>query len=280
LKWATVMTAYKQFATTAYDRQNFSIVDIRTTADPEPMPLSASDYMTIFQKIFVPTNFSAATDRSGIDALVYSITWLHRTYRGSFPDDQNSLVTNLHNLLSIPLQFTVTAVQFANYTTSLNFSMPADTMTTATSGWSASKLVIQLWTGWLFIGSAAALLIVVLVGIGWILSLRTPLPRASGIGDLDTLRLAGRIRTKKSATRQGQPNMDRGGSEEMPLMDFTQIEEVADKDSAWKLAKEIWGWRVVADDVECKALDVAAGGETLALANSARDSRPPKYTES
>ena len=103
LKWATVMATYKQYATTAYNRQNFSIIDVRPTASLEQMSINALDYKTIFEKIMIPTSPINETDRAGIESLVYSLTWLHRTYIGSFPDDQNSLVTNLHNLLAIPL---------------------------------------------------------------------------------------------------------------------------------------------------------------------------------
>jgi hypothetical protein len=103
------MTTYKQYATTAYDRQNFSIIDVRPTADLEQMPLNASDYITIFKKIMtIPTSPISQTDRADIESLVYSLTWLQRNYTGSFPDDQNSLVTNLHNFLAIPMQFTIT----------------------------------------------------------------------------------------------------------------------------------------------------------------------------
>lgn len=128
------MTAYKQFANTAYDGYNSSIIDVQPIGDPELMFLNASDYMTIFQKVLIPTNSSSQADNHSIDALLYSIAWLHRTYLGSLPYDQNSVLTNLQNFISIPIQFTVTAYEFVNYTTNLNFSMPSDTMTTATNG--------------------------------------------------------------------------------------------------------------------------------------------------
>ncbi|PMD43061.1 hypothetical protein L207DRAFT_454895, partial [Hyaloscypha variabilis F] len=190
LQWATVMACYKQYATTTYNRENFSIMDVRPTADLEQILLNASDYMTIFKKIMIPTSAATETDRAGIESLIYTLTWLHRTYRGSFPDDQNSLVTNLHNFLAIPLQFTVTAYQYANYTAGGNFSLPEDTVTVATNGWSRSRLAIQPWTGWLFIIAAAALLLVVMAGILWILGQKAPLPPATGIGDFDDLRQA------------------------------------------------------------------------------------------
>ena len=230
LKWATVMATYKQYATTAYNRQNFSIVDVRPTADLEQMPLNASDYMTIFKKIMIPTSAATDTDRAGIDFLIYTLTWLHRTYLGSFPDDQNSLVTNLHNFLAIPLQFTVTAVQYANYTADGKFPLPEDTTTIATNGWSKSRLAIQPWTGWLFIAAAAALLLAVMAGILWILRREAPSPPATGIGDFDTLRLARKIKVGRDEERT-------------TLMDFANDTNI---DSVWDLAKDMQGWKVIA----------------------------------
>ena len=228
------MTAYRQYATTAYNRQNFSIIDVRPTADPEPMPLIVSDYMTIFRKIMIPTNDSTVPDIAAIDSLTYALTWLHRTYMGSFPDDQNSLITNLHNFLAIPLQFTVTAVQFANYSVpGMNFTMPEDTATVATDGWSKSFLAIQPWTGWLFIGAAAALLLGVMAGILWIIVQEVPLEPVIGIGDVDTLRLADKINLRKESE---------DGVSTKTLMDFVNDTR---KDSTWGWAKEMRGWKVV-----------------------------------
>jgi hypothetical protein len=231
------MTAYRQYATTAYNRQNFSIIDVRPTANPEPMSLITSDYMTIFKKIMIPTNASTVPDIAAIDSLTYALTWLHRTYMSSFPDDQNSLITNLHNFLAIPLQFTVTAVQFANYTSmGMNFSMPEYTETVATDGWSKSFLAIQPWTGWLFIGAAAALLLVAMAGILWIIAQEAPLKPVTGIGDIDALRLAGEINLRRE-------NRDRERSISLTtLMDFVQDTH---KDSSWGWAKEMRGWKVV-----------------------------------
>ena len=241
LKWATVMATYKQYATTAYNRQNFSIIDVRPTANLEPMPVNASDYLAIFKKIMIPTSAATDPDRAAIYSLIYTLTWLHRTYRGSFPDDQNSLVTNLHNFLAIPLQFTVTAVQFANYTVvGGKFPLPEDTATVATDGWSKSRLAIQPWTGWLFIVAAAAMLLAVMTGILWILG-EASLAPATGIRDFDTLRLAGRIKVKRERRRDGERE------DAITLIDFARVTDI---DSAWGLAKEMRGWKVIADDVE------------------------------
>jgi hypothetical protein len=195
--------------------------------------------MTIFKKIMIiPTSPIIETDRAGIESLIYSLTWLQRTYIGSFPDDQNSLVTNLHNFLAIPLQFTITAYQYANYTAGGSFSLPEDTMTVATDGWYRSRLAIQPWTGWLFIVAAAALLLAIIAGILWILGQKAPLPFATGIGDFDNLRLARELKIKSGTGRT---------EVRKKLIDFAGDRH---KDSTWGLAREMGGWEVVAYDVQ------------------------------
>ncbi|KAH8666953.1 hypothetical protein BX600DRAFT_540210 [Xylariales sp. PMI_506] len=237
LRWTTIMSVYKQFADTTYNRQNFSMVNFRTNGDPEPLSLASSEYLTIFKKILLSNALDNSVDNSSIDDLNYSLTWLHRTYTGYFPDDQNSLLTNLHNLLAIPFQFTITAYQFANSTsTLLPFPMPADSQTVATGGWSSSKLTIQSWTGYLFISTAGFLFLATLVGIVWILFLPTALPYGSGIGDLDSLNLARWVTTS------------RGVGERLTLLEFGTGHQAVQKRSSLKLAKDIGSWRVSLGD--------------------------------
>ena len=140
-------------------------------------------------------------DKNNINALNYFLTWAHRTYRYSFPDDRNTLIMTLHNFLAVPLQFTVTAVQFSNYTAGQlglgSFPMPDDTTTVATSGRSSSRLFIQAWAGWLFIAWNLALLVFVFVGILFMLLQGTNLPQAIGVEELDVVRSLEHIKCAK-----------------------------------------------------------------------------------
>jgi len=237
------MTAYSQRMATAYDRQNFSIVDIRPTSDLEVVPLAASDYTTILRRILVPAPGATAEDVAGVSSLVYSLTWLHRTEQGYFSHDQNSLLTNLHNFLAIPLQFTVTAFQFANYSQAvLPFPMPDESRTTAPAGASQTRLLILAWTGWVFIAAAVLLLTLVAAGIVCILSMHKPLPPTSGLGDIDILRSAKQIQARRRPTRRGRTNNTGILGDET-----TQLAKAVDRveeDSAWKLAKEFRTWNV------------------------------------
>lgn len=199
------MTAYKQFTTTSYDRQNSSIIDVQMTSQPQLVFLNATEYLAIANRVLIPTSFESEVDKNNINALNYFLTWAHRTYRYSFPDDRNTLITTLHNFLAVPLQFTVTAVQFSNYTAEQlglgSFPMPNDTITVATSGRSSSRLFIQPWAGWLFIAGNLALLAFILGGVVFMLLQETKLPHTTGVDELDVVRSLETIRCAERPQR-------------------------------------------------------------------------------
>lgn len=112
----------------------------------------------------------------------------------------------------MPLQFTVTAVQFSNYTAEQlglgSFPMPNDTITVATSGRSSSRLFIQPWAGWLFISGNLALLSFIFGGIVFMLLQENKLPHATGVDELDVVRSLESIR----CARQPQGTARRAAS--------------------------------------------------------------------
>lgn len=173
------------------------------------MFLNATEYIAIANRVLIPTPFESEVDKNNINALNYFLTWAHRTYRYSFPDDRNTLITTLHNFLAVPLQFTVTAMQFSNYTAEQlglgSFPMPNDTITVATSGRSSSRLFIQPWAGWLFIAGNIILLAFIFGGIVFMLLQETKLPHTTGVEELDVVRSLENIKcakTPQGITRQ------------------------------------------------------------------------------
>lgn len=254
------MTAYKQFTTTSYDRQNSSIIDVQMTSEPKRTFLNATEYLAIAKRILIPTTFESEVDRTNINALNYFLTWAHRTYRYSFPDDKNTLVTTLHNFLAVPLQFTVTAIQFSNYTTSGHrgvglFPMPNDTITVATSGRSSSRLFIQPWAGWLFIAGNLALLAFVFGGILFMLLQDNKLPQTTGMDELDFARSLEHLRCAKLPQRKaGGPaalaSMDRslpGAPAELSTapLDHVAVHLITPKStSGWNRIVYLRQWRV------------------------------------
>lgn len=175
------------------------------TSKPQQMFLNATEYLAIVNRVLIPTSFESQVDKNNINALNYFLTWAHRTYRYSFPDDTNTLTTTLHNFLAVPLQFTVTAVQFSNYSTAKfglgAFPMPNDTITVATSGRSSSRLFIQPWAGWLFISGNLALLAFIFGGIVFMLLQESKLPHTTGVEELDVVRSLEDIRCAESPQR-------------------------------------------------------------------------------
>jgi hypothetical protein len=167
------MTAFKQYATTAYKGDDFSVLDVHTISEPQVQPLNASDFTVLWSKLFAPRNNSIPADIAMINALTFSLTWSLWLYDDVFPDDTNTPLTHLQNSLAILLQFMVTCAQFANSSvlasTSGLFGLPDDMQTAATSGKSTQPLMGQTWAVWTFIASAGLITVAVGGMFLWIL---------------------------------------------------------------------------------------------------------------
>jgi hypothetical protein len=252
MKWTTMMSTYKQFTSTTYDRRNFTIVNAKPTGEPEHIHLNSTEYLNIAKKLMLPSVTSNRQANDSIAALTYALTWVHRTYSNTFQGESNTLTTALENFLTIPLQWTVTAFQFANYSTpeSLvsvlgDFVLPEDMITKASGGSSSQRLAIKNWTGWTFIAVDAAVLFFVLANIIWMLRPEETLPRTTGVAEIDTYNMSRRVQyvrmDKKTSFRQHYGNG-------VPTIDLrTSLGSLACSTknlSSFSLAKEIRHWRV------------------------------------
>jgi hypothetical protein len=189
----TRMSLYRLQTTASYDRSTQTILDIQPLSDPEPIPLRAETYSAVFTRALVPAANASLEDISCIGALIYQLTWMHRTYNKTFPGDQESPVAMLQNLLAIPIQFVVTAEVYANYSASeLNlpalkpFPFPDEMITTARGGEASTKLVILPWAGWLFIAVDMVAHVLAVGWFGWALRCALKLRRGVGVGDVET----------------------------------------------------------------------------------------------
>lgn len=218
MDWTTKLTARFQSVTVTYDRNNGSIVDAKAVfsspspSSPSPqsssreeniIPLSAADYLTLFKQILIPPppESNRTLEITKINSITYDLTWLHRTYQVSFPDQKDTPLSYLRNFLAVPLQFGVVATAFANYSTdplTLGFilggktlPLPEEMRTVAIGGRSTSLLVIRAWTGWTFIAGTAGMLAACVGGIGWLMMRRVRVFGTTGIPELDILRVAG-----------------------------------------------------------------------------------------
>lgn len=261
MEWTTKMTAYFQFATVTYNRNNGSIVDIKASPAglSDQISLSAADYITLFSKLLIPS--AGETDAliiTKINSIIYDLTWLHRTYQVTFPDQKDTPTSYLRNFLAVPLQFAVVATEFANY------SIPADVLkaffgedglplpevmrTVAVGGKSTTMLLIKEWTGWAFIGGAIVMLLVATGGVVWVLSRPVKVVGRIGIPELDILRVGGWDRGDENGIERGEQTDIRAGEPtprgltELPGGTVGRDQHDA---SSWKLAAALKYWRVV-----------------------------------
>jgi len=173
--------------------------------------------ITLYKKLLIPPPGSSSTssvELTKISSITYDITWLHRTYKVAFPDQKDTPISYLRNFLAVPLQFGVVAVEYANYTVEdivinlafggVGFPLPEALRTTAVGGRSTTRLVIQEWTGWTFIGGAIGMLAVSAAGIVWVLSRDVVrVMGSSGIPELDILRVGGWNRSSDGDVEDG-----------------------------------------------------------------------------
>ena len=131
---------------------------------------------------------------------MYQLGWYLRLYQDLFRNDQQSPLELLQNFLTIPLIFSVTALQWSNATCELapsqpncaDFSMPDNMSVTASAAKSASRFMGVKWVIVLFI--AVGTFVVMCPGalLAWIISRREALPfDPSNYPDKDAMSLFG-----------------------------------------------------------------------------------------
>ncbi|VUC22589.1 unnamed protein product [Clonostachys rosea] len=224
IQYSTNVSVFEQYTRTTYNRNNFSIVNTELTSPvgESQITLKEDEYRRIFRKV-LNANTTRRSDLSNMDALVHSITWLHRTYDNSFPDDQQSVLTSLHNFIGVSLQFMVTAVQFANYTVDARgdtetLALPDQMVTSAVSGRSMQKLTIQHWTGIIFIVTEGLIIVFTALAILLILWGVERLPDKSTTAEIDILRNTSDMRAvpQRLVRRWGWLPFRRAGNEVAP----------------------------------------------------------------
>ncbi|KAK1825896.1 hypothetical protein QBC39DRAFT_365651 [Podospora conica] len=269
----TRLSLYRIATSTTYDRSTQAILDIDThSAVPSQIPLNASHYAAIFARALIPptpTSTSARPtgtpksrtssprdDATNAHALLYLISWTHRTNAKTFPDDHHSPVAHLQNLLAVPVQFAVTAAVFGNYSLAeRGFGggvavLPEAMATEARGGRASDKLVVERWAAGVFLGVEGAVHAVV---VGWIIWMLVIGRRNGGGGreletglvGVDEVRAARRGRVLKGrdswlgewlgGRRRGLGMARRDGGEEkgkvpeeMGLMEFYDMQDVAE----------------------------------------------------
>ena len=174
----TSLSVFSQYATTAYDWHNLSIISVETLSPPQPILIDPGDFRLIWAKLFNPGPNVTSDDAIMVGSVMFDLGWYLRLYKDQFSDDEQSPLTLLQNFLTIPIQFSTTALQFSNATLppgSGIFAMPSNLETTASAAQITPRFIGQLWTVCAFIATSSVLVIWAGCILGWILFQRKPL---------------------------------------------------------------------------------------------------------
>jgi hypothetical protein len=219
----TLLSVFRQYATTAYHRQNFSIINVDTVSPPQQVVIDPGDFRAIWEKLFDPGSNATSDDAVMVNSFMFGLGWYLRLYKDQFKDDGQSPLNLLRNFLTIPIQFSTTALQFSNATlpgTGL-FQMPSYLETTASAAKVTPRFIGQLWTVCTFIATCSVLVLWAGCILGWILFQKPLLTDPSAFPEFDIVAKSGR------STQQG-----------LTLSDVAQSEELTDAGS-WTITRAI-----------------------------------------
>jgi hypothetical protein len=175
----TLLAVYRQNATTAYSRQNLSILHFDTDETPKTYNIDTTLYWTIWDILFDQDKSQQALDSAMQNSVFFELTWFLRLYQDRYQDDQRPLAY-LQNFIATPLQFSTIALQFANATFAGEnltnvFPLPADLQVTASGARVITRFKGQVWTFCVFTAIGGCLILYPGAIIAWILLHRVAL---------------------------------------------------------------------------------------------------------
>jgi hypothetical protein len=235
------MSAFKRYATVAYDRQNFSIISVESISSPELVTYNVSDYHQLFLDLLTPKVNDTSDNAVMVDALLVQLGWLLRLYQDDFAEDQESPVNFLRDMLTIPIQFSTAAWQFANATAQLApglYPLPSDMVTTASAARKTPRVMATPWTVYVFISMASALYLWGASVLLWVIRQKPVPPNTSGYSEVD---ISSKVACFLSSSH-GQSDEVRGTA----IVDFSSVlqrEELGNADSS-RIAKAMKGKRL------------------------------------
>jgi hypothetical protein len=211
----TSLSVFRQYATTAYDRQNFSIISVETTSPPQPLVIDPGDFRAIWEKLFDPGSNATSDDAVMVNSFMFGLGWYLRLYKDQFSDDEQSPLNLLQNFLTVPIQFSTTALEFSNATLEAKFPgtglfpMPSEMETTASAAQITPRFIGQLWTVCVFIAMCSVLVLWAGCILGWILFQKPLLTDPSAFPEFDI------VSKSECRTQQGRTLSDLARSEEL-----------------------------------------------------------------
>lgn len=206
LDQSTSMNVFKRYSTVAYDATNLSILSVESVTAPQVVTIDPQEFRTIFSTVFTPTTNLTSDDTEMTTGLLFQIGWLLRLYQDDFADNDFIPLNFLRGLLTVPIQFTVTALQYVNSTVSAidpqsnTYALPADLKTTASAARSTYRAIsTKPWTVYTFIAVVIVLLLCgnILFALVWTKPPLAAVPIISSFSEIDATSKSGRLLTQQ-----------------------------------------------------------------------------------
>lgn len=157
----------------------------------EPLPINVEGFKSLWAKLFNPGNDnSPIANPFMVNALQFELGFYLRLETDDFPNDQQSPLQILRNFITVPLQFSTSALLALNATIG-GFDLPEDMQATASAAMGRWRWKAQLWTVTLWIGIAGILVVSSGAMILWILIQKPMAVKSTAFPLLDNLCRAG-----------------------------------------------------------------------------------------
>jgi hypothetical protein len=179
---STILLIHHRYADVAYDLNNFTILSVQSISDPEPIdPTFISQtvgnlsYLFSFAFTTLPDTFK--TSDPGFEnytsawCVAFDIGWALRLYQDDYRNYPGGPLDVLKGFLTVPIQFSTTAWQWASFDT-----LPQDLLTTASFSTSSQRALGKLWMLIVFTAGAGSLILLSALSLLWVViwSARTP----------------------------------------------------------------------------------------------------------
>ena len=166
LQQTTSLNIFKRYSTVVYDRQNLSILSIESISPPVIADIDPESWRSLCAYVSTPGANITSEDTEMTNSWLFQVGWFLRLMQDEFQHDSYTPLNFLRGVLTVPIQFSVSALQFANATLSsidphsTRFALPADLEATASGAKSTYRaMTTQSWTVYAFISTVAFLLL-------------------------------------------------------------------------------------------------------------------------
>lgn len=162
LQQTTSLTAYKRYATVAYDTQNLSILSVESISSPELVEIDATQLSEFFSAVLTPLTNGSSEDNDLVNTVLIETGWALRLFQ-DFRSSFQLPIDLLRGFLLVPIQFGTTSWMWVNatqyYTNTTAFALPEDLETTAFTANITYRAVAATWTVIAFIIAVSVLLL-------------------------------------------------------------------------------------------------------------------------